>query len=83
MALIEHILLVESDPDISDLIARQALQPLGYQVDVVGDVAAALKKSLIFPGLGHCQFEPAWLEWQGFAGGAFLARQSHTVDHYC
>ena len=46
MALIEHILLVESDPDISDLIARQALQPLGYQVDVVGDVAAALKKSL-------------------------------------
>ena len=46
MALIERILLVESDPDISDLIARQALQPLGYQVDVVGDVAAALKKSL-------------------------------------
>ncbi|MEW6239600.1 MAG: response regulator [Chloroflexota bacterium] len=41
----ERILLVESDPDISDLIARQALRPLGYQVDVVGDAASAIKKA--------------------------------------
>ena len=28
----ERIVVVESDPGISDLISRQALQPLGYQV---------------------------------------------------
>ncbi len=39
----ERILLVESDPDISDLIARQALQPLGYQVQVVGDAGSAIQ----------------------------------------
>ncbi len=41
----ERILLVESDPDISDLIARQALQPLGYQVDVVGDASSAIQQA--------------------------------------
>lgn len=45
MALIERILLVESDPEISDLIARQALRPLGYQVDVVSDAGAAIKQA--------------------------------------
>jgi len=45
MALIERILLVESDPDISDLIARQALRPLGYQVDVAGDAGSAIKQA--------------------------------------
>ncbi|MBP8789141.1 MAG: response regulator transcription factor [Azonexus sp.] len=30
----EKILLVESDPDISDLVARQALQAEGYQVEL-------------------------------------------------
>jgi len=39
----EQILIVESDPDIADLIGRQSLQPLGYQVTVVGDVASAIK----------------------------------------
>jgi len=38
----EHILLVESDPDITELIARQALQPLGYQVQVADDASAAI-----------------------------------------
>jgi DNA-binding response OmpR family regulator len=41
----ERILLVESDPDISDLIARQALQPLGYQVQVAGDVSSAIQQA--------------------------------------
>ncbi|HTX91347.1 MAG TPA: response regulator [Anaerolineales bacterium] len=41
----ERILLVESDPDIVELIARQALQPLGYQVDIVGDVNSAIVKA--------------------------------------
>jgi len=49
MAIIEHILLVESDPDISDLIARQALKPLGYQVDIVTDAGSAIKKALQTP----------------------------------
>ena len=41
----ERILVVEADPDVSDLITRQALQPLGYQVDVVTDAAAAIKRA--------------------------------------
>lgn len=49
MPIIERILLVESDPDISDLIARQALQPLGYQVDVSADAGSALKRALQTP----------------------------------
>jgi Response regulator containing CheY-like receiver, AAA-type ATPase, and DNA-binding domains len=39
----ERILLVESDPDIRDLIAHQALEPLGYQVQVAADVNTALQ----------------------------------------
>jgi len=39
----ERILLVESDPDIRDLIANQALGPLGYQVQVAADVNAAIQ----------------------------------------
>jgi len=43
MAPGEQILIVESDPDIADLIGRQSLQPLGYQVTVLGDAASAIK----------------------------------------
>ena len=39
----ERILLVESDADICDLIAHQALEPLGYKVQVVADVNAAIQ----------------------------------------
>lgn len=39
----ERILLVESDPEICDLIAHQALEPLGYQVQVAGDVNTAIQ----------------------------------------
>ncbi len=41
----ERILLVESDPGIMELIARQALGPLGYQVQVVGDVNTAITQA--------------------------------------
>jgi DNA-binding response OmpR family regulator len=62
MATGEQILIVESDPDIADLIGRQSLQPLGYQVTIVGDAASAIKfaiqnspslilANLNFPGL--------------------------------
>lgn len=45
----ERVVVVESDPDISDLIARQALQPLGYQVTVVSDASAVLQQALQTP----------------------------------
>ncbi len=58
----ERILVVESDPDVSDLIARQALKPLGYQISVATDAAAAIRQAvqvtpdliianLVLPGL--------------------------------
>ena len=49
MAAGEQILLVESDPDIADLIGRQVLQPLGYQVTGVDDAASALKRAVQTP----------------------------------
>ena len=42
----ELILLIESDPDISDVIARQALLPLGYRVKVVADANKAIKAAM-------------------------------------
>lgn len=45
----ERILIVENDPDIADLIGRQSLQPLGYQVTVVSDAASALKYAVQTP----------------------------------
>jgi DNA-binding response OmpR family regulator len=44
----ERILLVENDPDISDLIARQTLKPLGYQVQVVEAASQALQEAALF-----------------------------------
>ncbi|MGD8402511.1 MAG: response regulator [Anaerolineales bacterium] len=45
----ERIVVVESDPQIGDLISHQALQPLGYQVTVVTSAAAVLKQTLQTP----------------------------------
>jgi len=45
----DRILLVEDDPKISDLIARQTLRSVGYQVDVVSDASSAIKKALQTP----------------------------------
>jgi two-component system NtrC family sensor kinase len=42
----ERILIVENDPDISDLIARQALKPLGYDVNVIGEAASAIQQAV-------------------------------------
>jgi len=39
----EHVLLVENDPHISELISKQALEPLGYQVDVYESASALLQ----------------------------------------
>lgn len=40
----DRILLVESDPEISDLIATQTLKAIGYQVLTVNSAAAALQE---------------------------------------
>jgi len=40
--------LVEPDPEIADLVARQSLQPLHYRVKVVGEAGAALQESARF-----------------------------------
>lgn len=45
----ERIVVVESDPDVSDLISRQALQPLGYQVTVVTSASAVMQQALQTP----------------------------------
>jgi two-component system NtrC family sensor kinase len=44
----ERILLVESDPDICDVIMRQVLQPLGYQFQVAGDANTAIQQAVQF-----------------------------------
>ena len=45
----DHILLVENDPEISDLIARQVLTSVGYSVDVAADSSSAIKQALLTP----------------------------------
>jgi FixJ family two-component response regulator len=45
----ERILVVESDPDISEVIARQALKPLGYDVTVMTQAADAIEAALADP----------------------------------
>ncbi|MFZ5881780.1 MAG: response regulator [Chloroflexota bacterium] len=42
----EHILVVENDPDIGDLIVRQALKPLGYQVTLASEGGMALQQAI-------------------------------------
>jgi signal transduction histidine kinase/FixJ family two-component response regulator len=44
----ERILLVESDPVVGDLIARQTLKPLGYQVEVVKVASSAIQVAVRF-----------------------------------
>jgi signal transduction histidine kinase/DNA-binding response OmpR family regulator len=44
----ERILLVENNPDVSDLIARQTLLPMGYRVEVVGAAAQAIQEAVRF-----------------------------------
>lgn len=44
----ERVLLVENDPEMCDLIARQTLQPLGFRVEVVGAAAQAIQEAVRF-----------------------------------
>ncbi len=45
----DRILLVESDPKVIDLIARQVLISEGYDVDVVADSSSAIKQAIPNP----------------------------------
>ncbi|GAB4423630.1 MAG: hypothetical protein Kow002_13190 [Anaerolineales bacterium] len=49
MSTEERVLLVENDPDISDLISRQTLKPMGYQVTVVDDASQAMRQAVQTP----------------------------------
>ncbi len=42
----DRILVVEADPAVSDLIGRQALRSVGYQVQVATDAASAIARAL-------------------------------------
>lgn len=42
----EIILIIENDPDISDLLGRQALTPLGYQVKIISDANQAIRTAV-------------------------------------
>jgi DNA-binding response OmpR family regulator/signal transduction histidine kinase len=45
-SLRDRILIVENDPVISDLIGRQALQAVGYQVQIATDATTAIARAL-------------------------------------
>jgi len=42
----DKILIVEADPAVSDLIGRQALRSVGYQVQIATDAASAINRAL-------------------------------------
>jgi DNA-binding response OmpR family regulator len=42
----DRILVVENDPVVADLIGRQALQVVGYQVGLVGDANSAIARAI-------------------------------------
>lgn len=44
----ERVLLVENDPEICDLIARQTLQPMGYRVQTASAAASAIQEAARF-----------------------------------
>jgi signal transduction histidine kinase/DNA-binding response OmpR family regulator len=44
----ERIMVVESDLEVSDLIVRQTLAPLGYRVQLVGSAALAIQEAARF-----------------------------------
>ncbi|MEW6567525.1 MAG: response regulator [Chloroflexota bacterium] len=44
----EKVLVVDEDPDVLDLVARQVLQPLGFTVTTADDAGEAIQKALSF-----------------------------------
>jgi signal transduction histidine kinase/DNA-binding response OmpR family regulator len=73
----ERVLLIEQDPDTSDLIARQTLQPLGFRVKAVESAGLALQEAVSFaPDVILVR-----LDLPGLSGKDFLAAlSSQGVD---
>lgn len=73
----DRILVVENDPIISDLVGRQALQSMGYKVQIVSDASAAIPQALQFlPDLLLVD-----LKLPGLSGKDFLvALNSHGIN---
>lgn len=44
----DRILVVENDPIISDVVGRQALKSMGYEVHIVADASAAIPQAIQF-----------------------------------
>lgn len=87
----EKILIVEDDPDVSDLIGRQALQPLGYRVEIAADGPSAIKQAIQFqpdvilanlnlPGLGAKDFLVA-LSSQGLSVPVIVLAEKGQEQH--
>jgi two-component system NtrC family sensor kinase len=45
---LERVLIVDEDPDVLDLMAREILKPMGYQVATAGDAVSAIQQALQF-----------------------------------
>lgn len=45
---LERVLVVDEDPDVLDLLEKQVLTPLGYEVARANDAASAIQHALVF-----------------------------------
>ena len=43
-----RVLVVDEDPDVLDLLERQVLKPLGYEVAIASDAATAIQQAINF-----------------------------------
>ncbi|GMR10464.1 MAG: hypothetical protein BMS9Abin28_1285 [Anaerolineae bacterium] len=44
----ERVLIVDEDPDVLDLMSRQVLEPLGYEVATANEAGAAIQQAVSF-----------------------------------
>lgn len=44
----ERVLIVDEDPEVLDLLSRQVLVPMGYQLATAGDAGSAIQQALNF-----------------------------------
>ncbi len=80
----DRILLVENDPEISDLIARQTLKSMGYQVTVASDSSSAIKSAVQTPpDLIIADFKPSRADSQRPALRADIAGCRYAIACDC
>jgi len=73
----EKILVVENDPAVSDLIARQVLRPQGFEVKVLTEASTALQQAIAYAP----DVVIANLDLPGLSGKDFLAAlASQNID---